>query len=484
MTGNKYRRIFLFVFALLLLNPIAFVVKPASAALADDFVITVQIDSPSDTFTIPTNGSGYNYNVDCNNDSVDEYTAETGDVTCTYPSAGTYTVRIKDNSGAGTGFPRIYFNGTGDKDKLLTIEQWGTGIWSSMGRAFKGCSNLSGNPSDNPNLTNVTDLSFMFHTASSFNGNISGWDTSNITNMRSMFNSAGAFNQDIGAWDTGNVDDMAYMFYIASDFNQGIGGWDTSSVANMMYMFYSADYFNQNIGSWDTGNVTDMRGMFLGADFFNQDIGAWDTSYVEYMQSMFYLAVSFDQDIGGWNTSNVSDMNHMFDNASSFNQDIGGWDTSSVKDMGHMFNEANIFNQDIGLWDTSIVEDMDWMFANADAFNQDIGGWNTSSVTNMQGMFNGADTFDQNIGGWNVTALSDAAFMFNIVSLSTPNYDALLIGWNNQTLLSGVPFSGGNSNYCFGESARQQMIDTDGWTITDGGKYCEFIPVYLPLIMR
>jgi len=101
----------------------------------DDFVITVQTDntgtSANTEFTIPTTGTGYNYNVDCNNDGTDEITGATANYTCDYGAtglnlgAGTYTVRIKDNSGLGTGFPRIYFNNGGDKDKLLTIEQWG-----------------------------------------------------------------------------------------------------------------------------------------------------------------------------------------------------------------------------------------------------------------------------------------------------------------------------------------------------------------------
>jgi hypothetical protein len=36
--------------------------------------------------------------------------------------ANTYTIRIEDASGAETGFPCIYFNNGGDKDKLFTIE--------------------------------------------------------------------------------------------------------------------------------------------------------------------------------------------------------------------------------------------------------------------------------------------------------------------------------------------------------------------------
>ena len=176
-------------------------------ALADDFVITVQTDNPgtstSTQFTIPTySGLTYNYNVDCDNDGSNEATARTGDYTCNYGSPGTYTVRIKDNSGSGTGFPRIYFDNGGDKDKLLTIEQWGTGHWIEMWRAFYGCSNLAGQASDAPDLSGVTNMHRMFASASSFNQNIGSWDTGNVTNMSWMFYGASSFNQDIGSWDT------------------------------------------------------------------------------------------------------------------------------------------------------------------------------------------------------------------------------------------------------------------------------------------
>lgn len=125
---------------LLLIAVILILTTFSMAAPSDDFVIVVKTDnqgtSSNTQFTIPTTGSGYNYNVDIDNDGINEATGLTGDYTCNYASAGTYAIRIKDNSGAGTGFPRIYFNGGGDRSKLLSIEQWGTGKWISMNRAF------------------------------------------------------------------------------------------------------------------------------------------------------------------------------------------------------------------------------------------------------------------------------------------------------------------------------------------------------------
>ena len=77
-----------------------------------EFIIMVKTDNPgtssSKQFTIPTKGSGYNYNVDCNNDGTNEAKTRTKNYTCSYASPGTYTIRISDNTGSGTGFPRIF----------------------------------------------------------------------------------------------------------------------------------------------------------------------------------------------------------------------------------------------------------------------------------------------------------------------------------------------------------------------------------------
>ncbi|MEA2097585.1 MAG: BspA family leucine-rich repeat surface protein [Patescibacteria group bacterium] len=310
----------------------------------DDFVITVKTDNAgisSDTqFTIPTIGGGYSYDIDCNNDGTDEAVNQTGNYTCDYGSGNeeTYTIRI-----AGT-FPRIFFNDEGDRQKILSVEQWGTETWTSMEGAFYGCLNLAGQAADSPNLSGVTNMKQAFRGASSFNQDIGSWDVSSVMNMEQMFYGASSFNQDIGDWNTVAVTSMNYMFYNASAFNQDIGNWSTIAVTNMGDTFNNASTFNQDIKNWNTSNVTNMGHMFNNAFAFNQDIGNWNTSNVRYIDYMFFGASAFNQDLGNWSVGNVINAKQMFYgvtlSTSNYDSLLNGWD-AQVLPNGITFHGGN-----------------------------------------------------------------------------------------------------------------------------------------------
>ena len=285
--------------------------------------------------------------------------------------------------------------------------------------------------------TGVTDLAELFGYATdqytsfskvsdptTFNPDLSSWDTSAVTNMHGMLIQAAAFNRDISSWDTSLVTDMGDMFREASAFNNGDSAddqakplaWTTDSVSNTVGMFRSAYSFNQDISSWNTGAVTTMESMFNGAFAFNnggQALAWTDTGAVTDMKYMFYGAASFNQDISSWNTGAVTTMMGMFENARSFNQDISSWDTGEVVNMDYMFASTDAFNnggQALDWTSTGKVTSMYGMFYYATTFNQDISGWNTGAVTNMESMFYFAQAFNQNLQTWNVGAVSRCFF--------------------------------------------------------------------------
>jgi len=294
---------------------------------------------------------------------------------------------------------------------------------------------------------------------------------------RIQFNNGGdkAKLIEIRNWGDAVWSTMASAFYGCSNLSGGqpIDNPILTSVTSMYRIFYGASSFNQDISGWDVSSVTTMTGAFQNASSFNQNIGSWDVSSVTNMGSMFLNATSFNQNIGSWNVSSVTSMGSMFLNATSFNQNIGSWNVSSVTNMQFTFRNASSFNQDISGWNVSSVTDMLAVFYDATSFDQNIGSWNVSSVTNMGGLFFNATSFDQNIGSWNVSSVTNMGSMFFGATLSTANYDALLIGWNNlSTLQNNVSFDGGNSVYTLGgaaETARTNLINTYSWTITDGG---------------
>ena len=86
---------------------------------------------------------------------------------------------------------------------------------------------------------------------------------SSVTNMSYMFYGASSFNQDVSEWDVSNVTHMSYMFYGASSFNQDVSEWDVSNVTNMSYMFYGASSFYQNVSGWNVYNAFHMEEMFV-----------------------------------------------------------------------------------------------------------------------------------------------------------------------------------------------------------------------------
>jgi surface protein len=214
----------------------------------------------------------------------------------TYATSGQYTITI---SGTLTGFgqeidqnffenPPVPLLGA---EYLTAVTSFGDLGIESLSLAFFGSNNLIDVPAVLP--ATVTDLSGLFASASSFNDDISAWNTANVTSMAFMFaDLIGLFSDSTDSTEP------------SSAFNQSLSSWVTSSVTDMSGMFAGASAFDQSLSSWDTGSVTDMSGMFAGASSFNQSLSSWNVSLVTSMEDMLDDAAlstaNYDATLDGW----------------------------------------------------------------------------------------------------------------------------------------------------------------------------------------
>lgn len=202
--------------------------------------------------------------------------------------------------------------------------------------------------------------------------------------------------KDIDRLDVSNVTDISFMFYDMERILNfyGLSSWNTSKVSNMSYMFAStlvrrydqqgADLYPEFLKNWDTSNVKDMSSMFQSCDGLKDldFLSTWNTKSVTNMSGMFFWCRSLlnIDGVKDWNTSNVTDMSGMFNEclqstnacprgggncllnhnltSSSSNLDaLKKWDVSKVSTFRDMFAGCTTLN------DVSALAN--WHFADA-----------------------------------------------------------------------------------------------------------------------
>jgi hypothetical protein len=222
------------------------------------FKITVDTNkagSANDTFVLPTAGAGiYDYWVDWGDGGAEEHIVVNTSQTKAYAASGTYQIKIR-----GT-FPRIVFNDTGDKLKLISIDNWGDIVWSSMAYAFWGCANMEENYTDTPNTGNVSRFEYMFSNCAKFNGDVN-FDTHEGTVFLAILAYCPIFNKPVN-FDTSKGSHFGGMFVSCDKFNQNISSLDVhlaTVIGNILKNCY--DYSTANYDalliSWGAQVVQD-----------------------------------------------------------------------------------------------------------------------------------------------------------------------------------------------------------------------------------
>ena len=179
---------------------------------SDGFITMWKTDntgtSSTDQISLPIVGDDYDVYWEAVDDasSNSTLTGLSGETVITFPSVGEYKVQVSGD------FSTIDFQNGDDPSKILSVEQWGTQVWSTFNGAFFGCTNLTITATDVPDLSAVTDMYYAFWFNESLTGDLSEWDVSNVTDMEATFAESG-FDGDLSSWDVSSVTTMEFMFF-------------------------------------------------------------------------------------------------------------------------------------------------------------------------------------------------------------------------------------------------------------------------------
>jgi hypothetical protein len=279
-------------------------------AIAEVFTLEVQSDnagtSGTNQFTIPTSTGTYLY--DYTTSDGQSGTGITGDETITFASGvGTYEIYI-----TGT-FPKIYFNNSGDKDKLLrvlTLGDYGDGDEEQFA-AFRGCSNLTSVEGDAGNLNLVTIGSNMFISCVSLTSLPSGMTLASLTQGESMFYGCTSLTSLPSGMVLDSLINGSSMFQQCTGLTSLPSGMTVDILTNGSSMFYGCT----SLTSLPSGMVLDSlingSGMFREIPITSLPSGmVLDSLTNGYI--MFYQCTSLTSLPSGMTLDILTNGSHMF----------------------------------------------------------------------------------------------------------------------------------------------------------------------------
>ncbi|MBF0976304.1 MAG: BspA family leucine-rich repeat surface protein, partial [Bacteroidetes bacterium] len=269
----------------------------------------------------------------------------------------------------GGNFNRINFSyNSNSRNDILRVKQWGTAQWSSFEYAFYYCPNLDVVATDAPDLSAVTNMTYMFQncTGLTFNNSINSWDARNVTDMNGMFYNASAFNQSIGGMKLKASVNMTQILYNTaidcSNLSATIAGWKAqaqndsnlksvylnSFIGNNLYYDQNARqdiyYLQSAPRSWTISptnrtliNCSDTASAWFITEwkasnnyiYFPASSGSYTIKYIEIDNA--------GTEIGNWHTISNASANHYI------NQHIQAGKRYRIKAFGGSFRQIYFY---------------------------------------------------------------------------------------------------------------------------------------------
>ena len=257
-----------------------------------DFIINTNLGTGS-SFDLPLR-SGYNYNfvVDWGDGAINTITSyDDADKLHTYSAHGIYRIKI-------TGLCEAwYFNNTGDKNKLIRIDDFGDVGFINMDYAFRGCTNLTSLGVIYPKwCKDVVSMNLMFRDCVNIERlDISSWDVSNVTSMIGMFYNCIKLNYiDIKYWDVINLTSTVIMFDGCSSLEKiDLDIWNSINLLSTQQMFSNCVLLNEiNINNMNVSNVTNMSYMFSNCNsLISIDLNNWNVRRLQILHVCLVLVI-------------------------------------------------------------------------------------------------------------------------------------------------------------------------------------------------
>jgi hypothetical protein len=243
--------------------------SPFTAPLLDYFIFDVRTfntgTSAFNQFTLPLrSGYTYDFQVEWGDGSIEYYAGVAGtdipnNITHSYSpillKPRDWITRIKIGVTNNTGFPTIYFNNGGDKDKLINTVDYNDVGWTTLENSFRGCSNNNIESTATANFNAVLNAD-------------SAWANNNLTSFPAIDLSSATILTS--AWL--NNDLTSFPAIDLSSATILSGAWLNNDLTSFPAIdFTSGTNFD---GAWKNNNLTSFPNIDLSSAI---DVaGAWE----------------------------------------------------------------------------------------------------------------------------------------------------------------------------------------------------------------